>query len=112
MRMRGIGSLNRASFIFSAPTKWPQLRATVTRSNSRKEETMLLNKWVQFGLAALVALLGFASSFDWTALVSPKTAGVIVGTIGVFKMLTNAIAPAPGKTAAATDGTIITHTAS
>jgi hypothetical protein len=26
-------------------------------------------------------------------------------------MLTNAIAPAPGKNAAATDGTIITHTA-
>jgi hypothetical protein len=70
---------------------------------------MLLNKWVQFALAALVALLGFASSFDWTTLVSPKSAGVIVGVIGVFKMLTNAIAPAPGKTAVATDGTLITH---
>jgi hypothetical protein len=77
----------------------------------RKEYVMLLNKWVQFALAALVALLGFASSFDWTALVAPKTAGVIVGVIGVFKMITNAIAPAPGKTAAATDGAIITHTA-
>ena len=72
---------------------------------------MLLNKWVQFALAALVAILGFASSFDWTTLVSPKAAGVIVGIIGVFKMLTNALAPAPGKTAAATDDAIITHTA-
>jgi hypothetical protein len=52
------------------------------------------------------------SSFDWTTLVSPKAAGVIVGVIGVFKMLTNALAPARGKTAAATDGSIITHTAS
>jgi hypothetical protein len=73
---------------------------------------MLINKWVQFALAALVALLGFAASFDWTALVSPQTAGVIVGVIGVFKMLTNALAPGAGKTAAATDGSIITHTAS
>jgi hypothetical protein len=73
---------------------------------------MLVNKWIQFALAALVALLGFASSFDWTTLVSPQTAGVIVGVIGVFKMLTNAIAPAPGKTLAPTDGAIITHTAS
>jgi hypothetical protein len=72
---------------------------------------MLVNKWVQFALAALVAMLGFASSFDWTTLVSAKTAGVIVGIIGVFKMLTNAVAPAAGKTAAATDGTIITHSA-
>lgn len=72
---------------------------------------MLVNKWVQFVLAALVALLGFASSFDWTTVVSPRTAGIIVGVIGVFKMLTNALAPAPGKTAAATDSTIITHTA-
>ncbi|MBV8848102.1 MAG: hypothetical protein JOZ16_00800 [Methylobacteriaceae bacterium] len=72
---------------------------------------MLLNKWVQFALAALVAVLGFASSFDWTTLVSPKTAGVIVGAIGIFKMLTNALAPAPGKTASATDGAIITHSA-
>jgi hypothetical protein len=72
---------------------------------------MLVNKWVQFALAALVALLGFAASFDWTTLVSPQTAGVIVGVIGVFKMLTNALAPAPGKTANATDGSIITHTA-
>ena len=73
---------------------------------------MLVNKWVQFALAALVALLGFASSFDWTTLVSPKTAGVIVGVIGVFKMLTNAVAPAAGKSATATDRSIITHTAS
>jgi hypothetical protein len=73
---------------------------------------MLINKWVQFALAALVALLGFAASFDWTALVSPQTAGVIVGVIGVFKMLTNALAPGAGKSAAATDGSIITHTAS
>jgi hypothetical protein len=72
---------------------------------------MLVNKWIQFALAAFVALLGFASSFDWTTLVSAKTAGVIVGVIGVFKMLTNAIAPAPGETVAATDGAIITHTA-
>jgi hypothetical protein len=72
---------------------------------------MLVNKWVQFALAALVAMLGFASSFDWTTLVSAKTAGVIVGIIGVFKMLTNAVAPAAGKTATATEGTIITHTA-
>jgi hypothetical protein len=72
---------------------------------------MLVNKWVQFALAALVAMLGFASSFDWTTLVSAKTAGVIVGIIGVFKMLTNAVAPAAGQTAAATDGTIITHSA-
>jgi hypothetical protein len=73
---------------------------------------MLINKWVQFALAALVALLGFAASFDWTALVSPQMAGVIVGVIGVFKMLTNALAPGAGKSAAATDGSIITHTAS
>ena len=72
---------------------------------------MLLNKWVQFALAALVALLGFAASFDWTTLVSPQAAGTIIGIIGVFKMLTNAVAPAPGKSAAATDGAIITHTA-
>jgi hypothetical protein len=90
----------------------PEPRAiSVPGQQPRKEDVMLLNKWVQFALAALVALLGFASSFDWTALVAPKTAGVIVGVIGVFKMITNAIAPAPGKTAAATDGAIITHTA-
>jgi hypothetical protein len=73
---------------------------------------MLINKWVQFALAAFVALLGFAASFDWTTLVSPQAAGTIVGIIGVFKMLTNALAPAPGKAVAATDGAIITHTAS
>ncbi len=72
---------------------------------------MLVNKWVQFALAALVALLGFASSFDWTTIVSPQSAGIIVGVIGVFKMMTNALAPAPGTGAAPTDGTIITHTA-
>jgi hypothetical protein len=72
---------------------------------------MLVNKWIQFALAALVALLGFAGSFDWTTIVSPQAAGVIVGVIGVFKMLTNALAPGAGKTAAATDGALITHTA-
>ncbi|GAC1340044.1 MAG: hypothetical protein NVSMB26_28010 [Beijerinckiaceae bacterium] len=73
---------------------------------------MLLNKWVQFALAALVALLGFASSFDWTTLVSAKSAGLIVGIVGVFKMLTNALAPASGQTASATKGALVTHTTS
>lgn len=71
---------------------------------------MLLNKWIQFALAALVALLGFASSFDWTTLVSAKTAGVIVGVIGVFKMITNAMAPKTTQVIQPTGGTVVTHT--
>jgi hypothetical protein len=113
MRMRGIGWLSRASSMFAArglsgrSCAQPLSRSKLTKGRNHAGQQM-----VRFGLAALVAVLGFASSCDWTTLVSPKTAGVIVGLIGVFKMLTNAIAPAPGKTAAATDGTIITHTAS
>jgi hypothetical protein len=71
---------------------------------------MVLNKWIQFALSALLALLGFAASFDWTTLVSVKSAGVIVGIIGVFKMLMNALAPAPSQASTPTGGTIITHT--
>jgi hypothetical protein len=71
---------------------------------------MLLNKWIQFALAALVALLGFAASFDWTSLVSTKTAGIIVGVIGVFKMITNALAPKPSQAVEPTGGAVVTHT--
>lgn len=71
---------------------------------------MLLNKWLQFALAALVALLGFAASFDWTTLVSSKSAGVIVGVIGVFKMITNALAPSTTQVITPTGGSVVTHT--
>ena len=72
---------------------------------------MLTNKWIQFALSAAIALSGSAAAFDWSAVVSSKTAGSIAAGIGLVKMVLNAIAPAAGTVAAPTNGTFVTHTA-
>lgn len=70
---------------------------------------MLTNKWIQFGLSALIAFAGVAVGFDWTGLVGAQTGGVIVATLGGVKMVLNALAPAPGAPVVATDGALVTH---
>lgn len=70
---------------------------------------MLPNKWIQFGLSALIAFTGVAIGFDWTSVVEPRTAGVIVAALGAVKMVLNALAPPPGATAVPTDGGVISH---
>lgn len=72
---------------------------------------MLTNKYIQTALSAGVALFGWASAFDWTAITSAKTSAGIAGAIGVVKLILNAVAPGPGALVTPTGGTIVTHTA-
>jgi len=70
---------------------------------------MLTNKWVQFALSLVIALLGYLATVDWTTLL-PSKAGVIVSVIGVAKMILNALAPSANATVIPTGGSVITHT--
>lgn len=72
---------------------------------------MLANKWIQFGLSAAIAFVGVAVGFDWTSVVGQQTGGVIVAALGGVKMVLNSMAPAPGASVVATDGTLVTHKA-
>jgi hypothetical protein len=73
---------------------------------------MLVNKWIQFGLSALIGVLGVAAGWDWTAVVGVATAGKVVAGIALVKGVTNILAPAPGTTAAPSSGSVITHKSS
>ena len=57
---------------------------------------MLTNKWIQFGLSAAIAFAGVAVGFDWSSVVGPRAAGVVVAALGGLKMVLNAMAPPPG----------------
>lgn len=72
---------------------------------------MLANKWINFALSAVVAVMGFAATTDWTSLFSAKTAGGITMGVAVLKMVLNLLAPAAGATVAPTTSSLITHQA-
>lgn len=71
---------------------------------------MLLNKWIQFAMSLIIAVTGWAAAFDWTTIFSQKTAAGIAGTVGVFKLITNALAPSTTQVITPTGGTVVTHT--
>jgi hypothetical protein len=77
------------------------------------ENTIQVNKWIRFGLAAIVTILGaliaWGQSYDWTQIVSKETAGTIVFLIGILKTVYTAFAPAAGSGTAPTDSYIITQ---
>lgn len=73
---------------------------------------MLLNKWIRAALSVGIILLGGLEALNWTDLVSPQTAGVVVGAIGIFKLIFNVLAPASGQIARPTNGTVVTQKAS
>lgn len=72
------------------------------------------NKWIRFALSAAATLTGFLMAYDWTSLVEPKTAGLIVMGIGILKMIIDAISPGPGvmtvpQAGTGFTGTVFTH---
>jgi hypothetical protein len=77
------------------------------------DNSIQVNKWLRFALSAVVALLGaliaWGASYDWTNVVDPKTAGIIVFLIGALKTAYNAFAPAAGTGTVPTDSYIITQ---
>jgi hypothetical protein len=77
------------------------------------DNSIQINKWIRFALAAVVAILGgliaWGQTYDWTQIVSKETAGTIVFLIGLLKTAYTAFAPSSGKGTAPTDGYIITQ---
>jgi hypothetical protein len=77
------------------------------------ENTGQVNKWIRFALSAFVAILGaliaWGTSYDWTKVVDPQTAGTIVFIIGLIKTAYAAFAPSAGSGTAPTDSYIITQ---
>jgi hypothetical protein len=71
---------------------------------------MLTNKWFQLAMSVVMTLMGVLAAFDWTTVLSAKTAGVVVMVFGFIKMILNSISPAPGATVIPTGGAIVTHT--
>jgi hypothetical protein len=74
------------------------------------------NKWVLFALGLGAAVLGFLAKFDWTSLLEAKTAGIVVGLIGIIQAGLAAISPSAGSQVQPTDsgslkGLLFTHKA-
>lgn len=74
-----------------------------------------VNKWVRLGLSLLIVIFGaiitFALQYDWTTVVDPKTASVIVLGIGVIKSIYDSFAPSAGSNVIPTGSStsLITH---
>lgn len=71
-----------------------------------------VNKWIRVLLSLCVAVLGWAMSFDWTTLVSPQTAGTIIGVLGLVKVAYATFAPSADKGTVPTGGVVVTQKAS
>lgn len=72
---------------------------------------MLTNKWIQLAISLLIALDGWAVTFNWVSVTNATLAGAIVGVAGTAKMILNAIEPSAGQTVKPTGNTLITHKA-
>lgn len=70
---------------------------------------MLLNKWLRFAMSAAMGLTGLAMAMDWSSILSPGTAGKIIGVLGTIKMIEAYLAPAAGMSAQPTGNSIVTH---
>jgi hypothetical protein len=70
-----------------------------------------INKWIRLGLSATMAIIAWAEGFNWTSVMDPKTALIVVGAIAFIKSAYNAMAPSAGVDTEATDGWIITQKA-
>jgi hypothetical protein len=70
-----------------------------------------VNKWIRLALSLGMAAIAWAEGFDWTSIVDPKTALIIVGGFALIKSAYNAFAPSTGVDAQATHGWIITQKA-
>jgi hypothetical protein len=70
---------------------------------------MLTNKWMQFGLNIIIAIMGTIAAFDWTSVVSASTAATIATVIALGKAVMNTLLPSAGQTITPTGGTIVTH---
>lgn len=75
--------------------------------------TFQVNKWLRLFLSVVVALLGavitWGSTYDWTQIVSPETAGKLVFAIGVLKTVYASFAPSKGVATTPTDNYVITQ---
>ena len=72
---------------------------------------MLTNKWLQFGLSALMTVMAGSASLDWSTVVSPTHAAGIATGIAAVKAVLNLLAPGPNVAVQPTGGTLVTHQA-
>jgi hypothetical protein len=72
---------------------------------------MLTNKWLQFGLSAVMTLLAGSASLDWSSVIAPTHAAGIATGIAAVKAVLNVFAPGPNVPVQPTGGTIVTHQA-
>lgn len=72
---------------------------------------MLTNKWLQFGLSALMTVMAGSASLDWSTVVSPTHAAGIATGIAAAKAVLNLLAPGPNTPVQPTGGAVVTHRA-
>lgn len=70
---------------------------------------MLTNKWLQFGLSAVMTVLAGSASLDWSSVISPTHAAGIATGIAAVKAVLNILAPAPNVPVQPTGGLLVTH---
>ena len=71
---------------------------------------MLTNKWIIVALGALVTLIGYFGTVDWSTLL-PSEAGAIISALGLAKILIGLIMPPASQgVIKSTGGSILTHT--
>ena len=70
---------------------------------------MITNKWLQFGLSALMTVFAGSASLDWTSVLSPAHAAGVATGIAAAKAVLNLLAPGPNTPVQPTGGTIVTH---
>lgn len=53
---------------------------------------MLNSKWFHFASATLVAVFGVVAAADWSSVLSPQAASLVVVGLGAAKMIVSVIA--------------------